>query len=181
MKRKSQQHTMGVPMVLFRGSLSGLGLRCALLLGFAPLSLPRWVACALGALCVPLCLELTSCPFDGTPLLCVGDTNGDRFTAVDQGEKAHAGVFKSSPSRTSDELTGTCRSQECRGNWMLDFATLFEWAGGQTGQVPHGKLSHTRTSSTRTFRGWSRAKPTHPTGERHTYREVCHTVSSQWL
>ena len=26
-----------------------------------------------------------------------------------------------------------------------------------------GEVSHTRTSSTRTFRGWSRAKPTHPT------------------
>ena len=44
MKRKSQQHTMGVPMVLFRGSLSGLCLRCALLLGFAPFD-------AVGCLC----------------------------------------------------------------------------------------------------------------------------------
>ena len=41
-----------------------------------------------------------------------------RYTIDDQGEKAHAGVFKSSPSRMSDELTGTCSSQEC--SWQLD-------------------------------------------------------------
>ena len=98
-----------------------------------------------------------------------------------KGRRAHAGVFKSSPSRMSDELTRTCSSQACRGNWMLDIATLFDWAGRQTGQVPHGKLSHTRTSSTRTFRGWSRAKSTHPTGARRSYREDRHTDSSQWL
>ena len=104
------------------GLVSGFAVRFVFALrpsfGLRPSFLLRWVACALGALCVPLCLVLTGCPFDGTPLLCIGDTNGDRFTAVDQGEKAHAGVFKSSPSRMSDELTGTCRSQEC--SWQLD-------------------------------------------------------------
>ena len=37
--------------------------------------------------------------------------NTYRAEVFDQGEKAHAGVFKSSPSRMSDELTGTCSSQ----------------------------------------------------------------------
>ena len=48
----------------------------------------------------------------------------------------------------------------CRGDWTQKTATSFQWAGGQTGQVPHGKVSNTWTSSTRTFRA----------GERRSYR-----------
>ena len=68
------------------GLVSGFAVRFVFALrpsfGLRSSFLLRWVACALGALCVPLCLVLTGCPFDGTPTLCIGNTNGDRFTAV---------------------------------------------------------------------------------------------------
>ena len=50
-----------------------------------------------------------------------------------QGEKAHAGVFKSSPSRMSDELTGTCSSQECSRRARCHMGSF-----PTHGQVPHG-------------------------------------------
>ena len=109
------------------GSAYGLVLGFAVRLVFAlrpsfglrPSFLLRWVACALGALCVPLCLVLTGCPFDGTLLSCALVTRTEIASPLlIKGRKPHAGVFKSSPSRMSDELTGTCRSQEC--SWQLD-------------------------------------------------------------
>ena len=115
MKRKSQQHTMGVPMILFRGSLSGLCLRCALLLDFAPLFCCRGLLVLL-VLFASLCVLCSRAVLSMELLSCALVTRTE--IAVDQGEKAHVGVFKSSPSRISDELTGTCRSQEC--SWQLD-------------------------------------------------------------
>ena len=103
------------------GLVSGFAVRFVFALrpsfGLRPSFLLRWVACALGARPSVSCAHGLS--FSMALLSCGLVTRfGDRFTAVDQGEKAHAGVFKSSPSRMSDELTGTCRSQEC--SWQLD-------------------------------------------------------------
>ena len=124
-KRRSQQHTTGVPRVCF-------GDWCSVWARFVPfflaslLSYLPWAVCVFGAVCGRLVLcSRASFSTALLPLLWVDDTvqdrsttDGDRFTSVDQGEKAHAGVFKSSPSRMSDELTGTCSSQEC--SWQLD-------------------------------------------------------------
>ena len=95
-----------------KGSVSGFGVLFGLppSLGFLGLSVSSGPSAGVWSCAHEL-------PFRWHSSLVVDDTVQDRFTTADQGEKAHLGVFKSSPSRMSDELTGTCRSQEC--SWQL--------------------------------------------------------------
>ena len=97
------------------GAFRGWFLVWALLVAFScspSLSWPLWVV-VLSGLFGSSRFLLSSFLSDGTPTGRIDDVTLDRSTIDDQGEEAHAGVFKSSSSGMSDELTGTCSSQEC--------------------------------------------------------------------